>query len=109
MITLLMVILIVSVLFVGLVGVRYMKTLTQSLDNNTQETRDLRLTSRTRIAQAKVRNTPVTDTQRLVRLGRDTQAKRVVVGGDPTSPLHTNLSRSVGAVREVRESVGDED
>lgn len=56
------------------------------------EMRELRLTSRARISQTKVRSGAVTDEETLVRLGRASKAKRVVVGGDPDSNLHTNLS-----------------
>ena len=55
----------------------------------------LRLNSRARVNTASVRNGPQTDEAVLVRLGRSTRARRVVVGGEEGSPLHTHLSRSL--------------
>lgn len=64
------------------------KVLTQSVDH-------LRLTSRARISTTSMQSGEVTDEQKLTRMGRSTYGKRVVVGGDEESPLHTNLSRTV--------------
>lgn len=63
----------------------------------------LRLKSRARVSTAGVRNTPVSDEAVLARLGRASRAKRVVVGGEEGSPLHTNLSRTISELEEVRQ------
>jgi hypothetical protein len=70
-----------------------------------QETRTLRLISRTRVKTISVRNGPVTEESRIRRLGRSSAAKRIVYGGDPESPLHTNLSRSLGVIEDERAGI----
>lgn len=65
---------------------------------NTAETRELRLTSRARVRDAVVRtgaDTTGKHVRELHRFGRQTQGKRVVVGGDEESGLHQALSRQV--------------
>lgn len=68
---------------------------TKALEALADETRELRLTSRAKVSTAAVRNQPMSEEQKLVRLGRSSRAKRVVVGGDPDSELHTNLGKSL--------------
>lgn len=59
------------------------------------EIRELRLKARTRIAQADMTASPLSEEAQLARMGRSTRAKRVVVGGDEASELHTALTRQV--------------
>lgn len=59
------------------------------------ELHELRTTGRTRVGVTRIRNTVESDEAKLVRLGRSTRARRVVVGGDEDSPLRVNLMRSL--------------
>jgi hypothetical protein len=52
---------------------------------------ELRLTSRTRISTAKLHTKPVDDLSQLVRLGRVSRGKSIVVGGDDDAPLTQKL------------------
>jgi hypothetical protein len=63
------------------------------LEANTQEVRELRLTSRTRIRDYSVQSGEVSAEQSLTRLGRASAAQRVVFGGDDDSDLHQDLVR----------------
>lgn len=72
--------------------------LTQIFDvlvDNNEKLNALRLTSRTRQSKATMRNGAVSEERELVRLGRSSKGRRVVVGGDPDSVLAQNLMRGV--------------
>lgn len=55
----------------------------------------LRLTGRTRQTTAVMRTGAVSEERELVRLGRATKGRRIVVGGDHDSSLFENLTRGV--------------
>jgi hypothetical protein len=60
----------------------------------TTEVRELRLTSRTRVATASMRSGAATEEHELRRLGRASSARRIVVGGDDDSQLNKELDRA---------------
>ena len=60
-----------------------------------REVMRIKRTRRTRQTRASMRNGVETQEHKLVELGRATQGKRVVVGGDPESELYQALSRRV--------------
>jgi hypothetical protein len=67
-----------------------------SVEENTAETKSLRLKSRARIATASVQSGAVSEEQQLRRLGRASQARRIVVGGDDDSQLNQELNQQLG-------------
>ena len=69
----------------------------RAMESLTEEVRDLRLTSRTRISTAAIRNGPQSEEVELVRLGRASAGKRKVFGGEEDSLLNQRLER--GSVR----------
>lgn len=71
------------------------RNIVEAITENTEELRNLRLKSRVRINTASMQSGAKTDEQALARMGRATFGKRVVVGGDQDSELHTGLSRAV--------------
>lgn len=67
-----------------------------SNEKNSRLLRDIRqfqINPRTRMSTVQMRSGPVTEEKQVERLGRASTARRVVVGGDPDSQLHGNLSR----------------
>ena len=72
---------------------RELKRLSSAVADNTAETRELRLTARTRVRTASVQSGPVTQEQSLVRLGRASAARRVIVGGDDDSQQKQDLQK----------------
>lgn len=60
--------------------------------DNVAEVRELRLTSRTRVAKASVATGVADGEAQLRRLGRVSQSRRVVFGGDDDSQLHKVMS-----------------
>lgn len=58
-----------------------------------EETRDLRLTARTRVSRAAVQSGVAEPERELSRLGRASAARRVVFGGDGDSDLNRTLSQ----------------
>jgi hypothetical protein len=73
------------------------------------EVKILRVDSRARISTAKMRNTPETEESKLIRLGRATRAKRVVVGGDPESRQFINVFINVGGKKDkINEEVNND-
>ena len=85
----------VLLLVTGLI-VRALRSLEVAVQDVRDSVDNLRLNSRARVSTASVRNGSLTDEAALMRLGRATRARRVVVGGEEGSPLHTHLSRSIG-------------
>lgn len=77
------------------VGVE-VRRLRRALETQTEATDKLRLDSRARVRTMSVRSGPATEERMLRRLGRATRGKRVVVGGEIDSLLHTSLSRRSG-------------
>jgi len=71
----------------------------RTIKENTAEVRELRLTARTRISTVAVRTGANAEDEvklrQLRRLGRQTQGKRVIVGGDELSDQHQQLARQV--------------
>lgn len=83
---------------VGSYAALQVRKLRRSIEVNTEETRQLRLNSRSRITTAAVRTGADGEEQHLRqmrRLGRATRAKRIVVGGDPDSEQYAALNRTV--------------
>jgi hypothetical protein len=85
-------ILLVQLIVVLVVAVFYLRRLIMAVGVNTEEVRELRLTSRTRISEVSVRSGAVTDEMVMRRLGRASVGRRVVVGGDPGSQLNKDLT-----------------
>lgn len=73
------------------------RTMNEIVAAQQQVVNEVRLATRTRQSKISVQSGPVTEEQKLKRLGRATVARRVVVGGDADSELHTNLSRPLGS------------
>lgn len=72
-----------------------LKRMAQLMDFQLQtahEVRELRLTSRARVSKASMQSGEVSHEQKLVRLGRASTGRRIVVGGDDDSQLNKNLS-----------------
>lgn len=57
-----------------------------------EEVRQLRIHSRARVSRAAVQSGAATEEQSLVRLGRASVGRRVVIGGDPDSHLNQQLT-----------------
>ena len=72
------------------------RAMSQITEAQNQVVKEVRLATRTRQSTASMQSGAITQEQKLKRLGRATVAKRVVVGGDEDSELHTNLSRPLG-------------
>jgi hypothetical protein len=83
---------IVALLLVIVVGLRAVLAATQE---NNAKLDALRLSGRTRQSKAAIRTGVVSEERELVRLGRTSKGRRVVVGGDPDSILTENLMRGV--------------
>ena len=106
-------ILLLAALLAGILGVLVwlgveIRGLRLEVLSHTEATEKLRLDSRARVRTLSVQSGPVTDDQRLRRLGRSTRAKRVVVGGEVDSPLHTNLSKQVSGDQSLLGGEQDE-
>lgn len=84
------------------VVVRAIDNVVTSIDLQTEEIRSLRLQSRARVAQASVQSGEVSEEQRLMRLGRASESRRVVVGGDDDSTQKQALVRQT-RVNQARE------
>jgi uncharacterized SAM-binding protein YcdF (DUF218 family) len=72
--------------------------LNKNIVENTEELRSLRLDSRARVKTVAMRTGADPEAPRLRqlrRLGRQTQGKRIVVGGEPEAEQHQALSRQV--------------
>lgn len=85
-------VLVVAALLYDSYNVRQLRV---SVDKNTAETRELRLKSRARVAQAGVQSGPRSQEQEMKRLSRASAGRRIVVGGDDDSEQKQNLMRGV--------------
>lgn len=85
-------ILIVQLIVVAVVLSVLVLRLSKDVRDNTAETRELRLMSRTRISTISTQSGATTEEQILRRLGRASTGRRIVVGGDRDSQLHKDLT-----------------
>lgn len=90
--TVLIVALLIAILGVLMVMLGVLFDMRRSAYDTVTEVRDLRLTSRTRVSRASVQSGVADPERKLVRLGRATKSRRVVVGGDGDSDLNRVLS-----------------
>lgn len=75
-------------------GVNPLRQDTKDMNKKIDKLLALSLNPRTRIGQASMQSGAITEEQELKRLGRTSQAKRVVVGGDDESPMKQAMARS---------------
>lgn len=75
-----------------LVGIYNLRSDVDKVDRRVEK---LRLTRRTRQNKAVMRDGAVSPERQLVRLGRASKGRRVVVGGDPDSQLALDLWKGV--------------
>jgi hypothetical protein len=65
-----------------------------------QDIRRFQMNPRTRMKRARMRNQPETNDDAMRKLGQISVGKRTVVGGDPKSGLHHQLSKTKGVEDE---------
>jgi hypothetical protein len=86
--------LLTALLVLIVVAIWRLNVLIDSVQQNTDSTENLRLTSRTRINEASIQSGPVTLEQQMTRLGRASVGRRVVYGGEAEAPLNVDLRAS---------------
>lgn len=84
---------VINVMALGWISWKLNDLLAYAQDTST-EVSETKAFFRSRISRASMQSGETSPERELTRLGRATAARRVVVGGDPDSQLHTDLTKT---------------